>query len=544
MRYFENILIRSKLILSFGLLWILFLVILSIAFVNIRAINKSAKKLHDVNFEISYKATQVRSHQNHNRAEILNMMLTDDVAEQQKIKEDIANRAKVINDLIEQLITLENHPEDIAKLIELKGIIEEYREGRDAELGLIEEGRIDEAKVMGNGSQNELFEKIRVIAYDIAAKAVNDTEVQLIENNRKAQLSIFLFIVFGFVALLVSVGLIVLMLKTIARPLDKISKLAVSIADGDLTIQADVNERKDEVGKLNRAFSDMIERLKRQLKDINDGINVLASSSNEIMATVTQLASSSAQTSTSVSETTTTVEEVKQTAIVSNEKAKTVSDNSVRMAEISQSGNESIQNTIGGMNKIKAQMNAISTMVVKLSEQSQTIGEITATVNELAEQSNLLAVNAAIEAAKAGEQGKGFTVVAQEIKLLSNRSKEATSQVRMILRDVQKSISSAVMAAEEGSKAVDEGMNLTNISGEVINTLTESINEAANAAIQIAASSQQQLEGMDQMVIAMESIREVSLQAAASTQQTVDSVGELQKVGQKLDELMNQYKLS
>ncbi|MBE0648240.1 MAG: methyl-accepting chemotaxis protein, partial [Bacteroidales bacterium] len=200
-------------------------------------------------------------------------------------------------------------------------------------------------------------------------------------------------------------------------------------------------------------------------------------------------------------------------------------------------------NTIEGMNKIRQQMTAIAGMVVRLSEQSQTIGEITATVNELAEQSNLLAVNAAIEAAKAGEQGKGFTVVAQEIKMLADRSKEATAQVRNILRDVQKSISSAVMATEEGGKAVDEGLKLTTLSGDTIKTLSESVSEAAKTSIQIAASSQQQLEGMDQVVAAMENIREASVQAAASTQQSVDSVTELQKVGQKLDEMMKQYRL-
>jgi methyl-accepting chemotaxis protein len=164
-------------------------------------------------------------------------------------------------------------------------------------------------------------------------------------------------------------------------------------------------------------------------------------------------------------------------------------------------------------------------------------------VNELAEQSNLLSVNAAIEAAKAGEHGKGFTVVAQEIKVLANRSKEATAQVKTILRDVQKSISSAVMATEEGGRAVEEGLKLTNLSGDAIRTLSESVTDASNAAIQIAASSQQQLEGMDQVVTAMENIREASMQTVVSTQQSVDSVNELQKVGQKLDELMKQYKL-
>ena len=291
------------------------------------------------------------------------------------------------------------------------------------------------------------------------------------------------------------------------------------------------------------SFQRMVANLRNQLNEINQGISVLASSSSEIMASVTQLASTSAETATSVGETTITVEEVKQTAEVSNLKAREVSENAVRTSEISADGTRAIANTIEGMNKIREQMGAIAGMVVKLSEQSQTIGEITASVNELAEQSNLLAVNAAIEAAKAGEEGKGFTVVAQEIKMLADRSKEATAQVRIILRDVQKSISSAVMATEEGGKKVEEGLKLTNLSGDTIKNLSESVSDAAKVAIQIAASSQQQLEGMDQVVTAMENIKEASLQGAASTQQSVDSVTELQKVGQKLEEMMKQYRL-
>jgi len=328
--------------------------------------------------------------------------------------------------------------------------------------------------------------------------------------------------------------------KVMQRSMQQKATQAEEIAQGNLTIEINLLSDQDVMGK---SFQSMVERLRNQLNEINEGINVLASSSSEIMASVTQMAASSAETATSVGETTTTVEEVKQTAEVSNQKARAVSENAVRTTEISSDGTKAIANTIEGMNKIRQQMSAIASMVVKLSEQSQTIGEITASVNELAEQSNLLAVNAAIEAAKAGEQGKGFTVVAQEIKMLADRSKEATAQVRVILRDVQKSISSAVMATEEGGKAVDEGLKLTSLTGDTIKTLSESVTEAAKAAIQIAASSQQQLEGMDQMVAAMENIKEASVQAAASTQQSVDSVNELQKVGQRLDDLMKQYKL-
>src|SRR4028119_1286641 len=107
------------------------------------------------------------------------------------------------------------------------------------------------------------------------------------------------------------------------------------------------------------------------------------------------------------------------------------------------------------MQRIREQMEAIGESMMRLSEQSQAIGAIIATVDDLAQQSNLLAVNAAIEAAKAGEQGKGFAVVAQEVKSLADQSKQATTQVRTILNDIQKATGAAVMATEQGSKAVE-----------------------------------------------------------------------------------------
>jgi methyl-accepting chemotaxis protein len=286
-----------------------------------------------------------------------------------------------------------------------------------------------------------------------------------------------------------------------------------------------------------------VEKLRSQIQQIIEGVNVLASSGSEIMASVSQLTSGAAETATSVSETTTTVEEVKQTAEVSSQKARHVSELGQRTLEISRAGLKSIEDTVNGMNRIREQMDSIADMVIRLSEQSQAIGEIIATVNDIAEQSNLLAVNASIEAAKAGEQGKGFAVVAQEIRSLAAQSKQATTQVRNILFDVQKAISSAVMATERGSKAVEEGVKLSTQAGESIDILAESVTEATNAAIQIAASSQQQLIGMDQVVSAMENIRESSLQMASSTKQTEKAAHNLHNLGERLQEIVKLYKV-
>lgn len=287
----------------------------------------------------------------------------------------------------------------------------------------------------------------------------------------------------------------------------------------------------------------LVGKISEGINAIRETAGTLASASAEILATTTQVASGAAETATAVSETTTTVEEVKQTAQVSSQKANYVAESAQKAAQVSQAGKKAVNETIDGMHQIREQMESIAESIVRLSEQSQAIAGIIDTVNDFADQSNLLAVNAAIEAAKAGEQGKGFGVVAQEVKSLAVQSKQATAQVRAILNDIQKATSAAVMAIEQGSKAVAAGVKQSTDAGESIRVLTESIAEAAQAATQIAASSQQQLVGMDQVALAMENIKQASTQNVASTRQTETAAQSLHELGQKLKQLVERYKV-
>jgi methyl-accepting chemotaxis protein len=273
-------------------------------------------------------------------------------------------------------------------------------------------------------------------------------------------------------------------------------------------------------------------------RQLLETINQLSSSSSEILATTIQVAAGAAETASAVSETTATVEEVKQTAQMSSQKAKYVSESAQKVAQVSQAGRKSVEGTIQGMQRIQEQMESVAESIVRLSEQSQAIGEIIAAVNDLAEQSNLLAVNAAIEAARAGEHGKGFAVVSQEIRSLAEQSKQATAQVRTILGDVQKATSSAVMATEQGTKAVEAALKQSGEAGESIRLLAESVSDAAQAATQIAASSQQQMVGMDQVALAMENIKQASMQNVAGTRQAETAAHSLRELGQKLGSMI------
>lgn len=329
----------------------------------------------------------------------------------------------------------------------------------------------------------------------------------------------------------------------IASPMIKMSKAAQQIAEGDLTVELPEERRSDEIGILMNSINDMLHALREQTKEIINVVNVLSSSVSEITVSLTQVTSGAAETSSAVSETTATVEEVKQTVYLSSQKTKNVSNNAKQSVEVSKTGSKATEDTLEGMRIINNQMQEIADSIIALSEQTQNISELIESVDNISEQSNILAVNASIEAAKAGEMGKGFSIVAQEIKNLAEQSKQGTKQVRSILKDIQKATNTAVMTTEKGIKLVDMGMEQASEAGNAIHRLMESINLSAQAAIQIEASSQQQLVGMDQVAIAMEGINQASIQNVDSMKQLEEATRGLQEMGYRLKQLTEKYKV-
>lgn len=388
-------------------------------------------------------------------------------------------------------------------------------------------------------------------------------------------------VVYGtIIAIVVAALLGLLITRNVAGPLRQLTGAAERITVGDLAANVEVGDRADEVGLLGRTFQrmtvslrsmaavaeqiaagdlrvtftpqsvndavghalvKMISNLREQISGLAEGATVLGSAATEIVAATSQLASGASESAAAVSQTTTTVEEIRQTAQLASQKARAVSDSAQKALQITVAGRKATEESLAGMTRIRTQMESIGESMMRLSEQTQTVGQIIASVEDLAAQSNLLAVNAAIEAAKAGEQGKGFGVVAQEVKSLAEQSRQATDRVRAILTDIQKATTAAVMATEQGNKAVEVGSRQTVTAGDSISALSGSVTEAAQAATQIAATSQQQLVGMDQVASAMENIKQASTQNVASARQLEVSARNLNELGLKLKSLVENY---
>jgi methyl-accepting chemotaxis protein len=588
MSWFKNLKTRSKLLLGFGVMCAL---LIGLSVMTCRAlvvIEKTNREEIDESYEAEMTLLEMRSDQNRIRGSMLGLMVSEDATEADAIKREIEERSKEVDtgiDRIKAFLTSQALPKELALVAQMEKELSAYREGREEELRAIAAGKIDEARTMGGSDQEQRFERIRKMMIAIGDSLRKHATAAVAKSRRLTTESVRILVAVGIVAVLFALFMIWLMNRLIAVPLQTVTGVAERVTAGDLTVRVEAGDRSDEVGALQRAFKIMVEKLHKfslaadrvadgdltvqieagdrsnetdtlqralrimieNLREMNrelrEGFSLLASSSAEILATVSQVAAGASETATAVSETSTTAEEVKQTAHLSNQKAKAVQETAQKATAASETGRKAVTETVEGMTRIREQMELIAESVVRLSEQGQAIGEIIATVSDLAEQSNLLAVNAAIEATRAGEYGKGFAVVAQEVKSLAEQSRQATTQVRTILMEVQKATSAAVMATELGTRVVTTGVNQATEAGESIRALTASVGEAAQSATQIAASSQQQLVGMDQIASAIANIRQATAQNMAGTKQLEASAQSLKELGGRLKVLVERQRI-
>jgi len=543
---FKNMKIGLRLALSYSLILVFMIVIILVSFNQIKVSQSILGRIIKVNNVRLQLANNMIDNTREVSINLRNILLLKDSGKTLELNNTINSLRNDYDADLKKLEGLILNDDTLSFVIvtRVKTSQNASRQLNDKVADLAMAGKYEEAILLMNQQASKSVQAW-IIDIDNLINHNESRSTMRLQEAEKAQadarLSMFIL---GGVAILLAVVISILMTLSITRPLTLSLEAADLIVLKDLTRDLSVYEKRgDEFGVLIQSFNRMAEMLRDQMKEILDGVNVLASSSSEILASTTQIASGSAETAAAITETTTTVEEVRQAAQLSSQKAKNLSDSSTRVAEVSLSGQKAVNETVDGMNHIRIQMEEIAQTVIRLSEQSQSIGGIIASVTDLADQSNLLAVNAAIEAAKAGEHGKGFAVVAQEIRNLAEQSKQATLQVRNILNDVQKATSDAVLATEQGNKAVEEGLEKSVQAGEAIRLLAESSEGAAQISIQIVASSQQQMVGMDQIGVAMQNINQAGIETAASMTQAEESVKNLYELGQKLKEIVEQFKM-
>jgi methyl-accepting chemotaxis protein len=348
-------------------------------------------------------------------------------------------------------------------------------------------------------------------------------------------------LVIGYVGYQLNIG-------ELTRALNDVIRVLMLVGKGDLTQRVDevsVNLpgiERELLQEMRNATNTMLNRLQSLVSDFQGALQRLETDTQAILDATSKQINMANEQDTVVTETTATVNEVRATVTETAERAQSVAETAQLSVNISRTGQEAVIETIDGMDVIRKRVEDIADNILVLSEHTQQIGEIIATVNSLADQSRMLALNASVEAARAGEEGKGFAVVAMEVRNLADQNRDATVQVREILGEIQRATNSAVMVTEEGSKGVDSGQHLVNKAGESIRELSRAIEDAALAAMQIAASTRQQTIGMDQLTGAMRTIKHVTTETVSSTMLVEASVKRLRDVAERVNTVLKDLK--
>ena len=362
--------------------------------------------------------------------------------------------------------------------------------------------------------------------------------------------------VIAFLAILVVIATALYVARSISGPIVQLTQSTSLIASGNLHEKIAVIS-EDEVGELASAFNKMIADLKTTLvsrdalaeqirhrellsETIRGVVFQLGATSTDILSASGRLSVGAREQAAAVKATVSTVDEVSRTAVQAASRARKVAESVRRSEEVGKAGRKAVTDTVDVLSVAKERSDKVAENIVALAEKTQAIGEIIATVSEIAEQTNLLSLNAAIEASRAGEHGRGFTIVASEVKALAEQSKKATGQVRSILESIQKAISTAVYSTEQGIHSMVTATQAAGQAGETIKLLSDIIAEAATVSSQIMTSAAQQASGVEQVGSAMVSINQIATQNLAGTTQTEKAAQELNHIGIKLNDLLKE----
>ena len=305
-----------------------------------------------------------------------------------------------------------------------------------------------------------------------------------------------------------------------------------NLADGDLTVQASVTE--DVTGAIADSINFTIEELRTLVKGINSATDQVAKATQDAQAISNRLYEASQrqnkeiqQASSSVLQMAQSISEVSNSAVQSAR----VAQQSLAAAE---KGGQAVQNQISGMNEIRTQIQDTSKRIKRLGESSLEIGEIVELISDITEQTNVLALNAAIQAASAGEAGRGFTVVAEEVQRLAERSGEATKQIEAIVKTIQADTQDAVAAMEKSTVGVVEGTKLSDAAGQALEEIRKVSRELAELIGSISAQTQKQSASVSDVTRGMQGILKITEETTEGTKQTNVSIGQLTRLAAEL----------
>jgi methyl-accepting chemotaxis protein len=334
----------------------------------------------------------------------------------------------------------------------------------------------------------------------------------------------------------VSINYIVMVVRTGYITMQKFT-------EGDLTARME-GSYKGNFDKYKTNLNRLGESLEKLIGEVTNAIAATVSSSDEISASMKEMAAGSEEQSQQTTEVAGAVEEMTKTILETTKNAEAATGASKQYGDIAKEGGIVVQETVEGMNKIAEVVKKSADTVQKLGKNSEEIGEIIQVIDDIADQTNLLALNAAIEAARAGEQGRGFAVVADEVRKLAERTTKATKEIAAMIKRIQKDTEGAVEVMEKGTDEVERGRQLADKAGLSLTQIIAGADKVVDLVNQVAAASEQQSSASEQISKNVDAINNVTQQNSNSLQQISNAVEGLDHLANDLQSLVSKFNIS
>lgn len=330
--------------------------------------------------------------------------------------------------------------------------------------------------------------------------------------------------------------------ETLQRSVTDFLTIVSQIGRGDLTLRGKVTNDAlgnvvDSVNYMLDNFTKVLERVRKAAIDVSSSANEILLASEEMSTGATQQDQEITNTSSAVEQLTVSMKQVSNNAEASAEAAR-------RALDAAEQGNRAVRDTLEGMQRIRASVQATAKKIKSLGDRSLEISEIINVINDITEQTNLLALNAAIEAARAGEAGRGFAVVADEVRKLAEHSRNATKDIAALIKAIQAETNEAVVVMEEGTKEVEIGARLADQAGKALEAISSVVRQSAELVQEISLASKQQVRGTEGVANAMQIISNITRQTSQGARQTARTVEQMVKLSEQLNEALSQFRVS
>ncbi|MCG7497196.1 methyl-accepting chemotaxis protein [Vibrio sp. Of7-15] len=439
-----------------------------------------------------------------------------------------------------------NHVKSMNQL--MTSLKQRYLQERHIEMAKTVLASIKQYQVSFNNylSIQQQMERANEVMLDKAREAeslINDTR-QYQKNHLGEQIDTVenVSIALALASILLGLLISVVITRLIVRPLQEAVQITRSVADGDLSITV-TTDRKDEIGDLFVAMGTMTTGLRQVMTRLSDSICHIATASEELSAVTKQTSvginaqrGDIEQVATAMTEMNATASEVANRADLTSQAAQQANDQT-------KTGNDLVVSTVQGMGTLAQEVEQSAEIIQQVKADSENIVSVLDVIKNIADQTNLLALNAAIEAARAGEHGRGFAVVADEVRSLAQKTQDSTIEVEKLIDALKTGTDTAVGAMENSQGQVQQMVNMSEQVNNALTSITQEVSTITEMNIQIATAAQEQSAVAEDVSVRVNAIQGVSDQSAAASEQTSSASAELAQLGEELQSLIVRFKL-